>query len=228
MNKDKLIDKAILETIFHWQRSEYKYYKAIQIAFDNRLDKQLLTQFSEIEYYEFLTSFNVRRSLPGKEKLPVTRLTIDMFKKNGFAEKVKEFESNPNIIDKYCEELSKKKEISGGKRLLSLITKTAFILKPNIIPLYDNYAKNSLKKNNKSIKITDFKSYFIAFKNYKASNIDLVRSKVVGYNFIFEKFDEFKAFEDIHEFIAHRSIDKILWMEYDFYRKNKKTARYNA
>lgn len=223
MNKDKFIDKVLFETIYHWQKSEYKYFQSIQTAFDNRSDEKLLIKFAEREYYEFLNDYGIRRSLQGKGKKPVVNLVIDIFKENGFAESLKDFEDNQELIDNYCEELSCKKEISGGRKLLSLITKTAFILKPDTIPLYDNYAKKSLIKNDKSLKISNFKSFFIAFKKYKESNIVSIRSRVDGFKSVYEKFDEFKM-ENINEFIAHRSIDKMLWMEYYYYIKNNKSV----
>lgn len=217
MEKNELVDKAILETIFLWQRSEYKYYKAIQLAYKKRSDDESLIRFAENEYYNFLNDYGVRRSLPGTGKNPVRMLVFDMFKENGFAEKVKRFEANPSIIDDYCTELSKKKNISGGKKLLSLITKTAFILRPNVIPLFDRYAKESLKQQTQR-EIKDFKSYYEAFKEFKKMNIELVSSKVESYDFIFNNFKEFSAFNNIKGFISHRSIDKILWMIYYFNR----------
>lgn len=213
-----LVNKAILETLYLWQRSEWRYYKAIQMAFKNRTSEEYLIQFAENEYYRFLNEYKIRRSLTGKGKPPVVKLVKDMFKKDGFAEKVINFETNQNIIDEYCKELSNKKEISGGKKLLSLLTKTSFILKPNVVPLFDKYAKESLKQET-GIKIEDFKSFFQAFNKFKNDNIDSVRENVDKYSCVFENFNELSEFKDNKEFIAHRTIDKILWLKYSLNRK---------
>lgn len=218
MGDSELVHKAILETIFLWQRGECDYYKATRSAFEDRENEDRLVQFAKGEYYSFLNEYKVRRSLVGKGKDPVVKLVKDMFRSDGFAEKVMSFEENQNIIDDYCETLSQRKGISSGKRLLSLITKTAFILRPQVIPLFDRYAKESLE-DEMNVKITDFAGYYKAFLKYKMACIDSIKKDVEGYNCIFDKFEEFSEFDDIVDFLAHRSIDKILWMKYYFKRK---------
>ncbi len=218
MDQTILVNKAILESLYLWQNSEWKYYKAIQEAFENRSKEASLVQFAEQDYYRFLKEYKIRRSLPGKGTPPVVELVKDLFKNGGFAERVMQFADNQGVIDDYCEELSENEEISGGKKLLSLITKTAFLLKPKVIPLFDKYAKESLKQETK-IKITNFETFYRAFQQYKKGNIEFVRENVKRYDCVFSSFDELSEFENNREFIAHRTIDKILWMKYNMQRK---------
>lgn len=214
-------DKAVFETIYLWQNAECKYVETIQnLQISSGIDPKSLESF-----YKFTNDYSVRRTLTGKGKSPVEAYLKVCNSPNGLFDMMANNSDNlPSIIDKFVEKIrkepfaAKKDPNSGGKKLISLVSKTAFLRAPKSITMYDSRVVHALNKHKKSkdgniSRIDSYETFYNHFSEAKESYIDKLRQSVTKLLPITNLFPEFKNIENLEDFLVYRSIDKILWFE---------------
>lgn len=212
--KEQDYKKAILEALFWWQRSEYQYSNEFQQAFKKRQNANEVELFVENSYSKFLTDYSIRRNLRGKGNAPVLSFIGECFSRNGLMENLEKSGDKGEIIDSFINKIKEKDFAKGkkeGKRLTSLVVKTAFLFQPESVPLYDQLAKKSLEKIRKE-KINSFSQFLKHFEKQKLEWEEPIR-KLLKEQFQFMSiFSEVEIIKNRDDFFVHRTVDKLLWM----------------
>lgn len=207
--EDTIIRKAIFEAIYSWQRSEYMYSNDMNFAYNNRFDNALVKSYAENSFAKFLSDFSVRRNISGHGTRPVITFISFCYMKNGFLECIS-VDNFSTVIDSYSNTL-KETEMTNKKHSISLLSKTAFLLYPDRIPLYDSRAIKSIQKLH-SCKINTYKEFsdkFTITRNLLSDRILYLFNDIRN---ICNHFDEFSEINDLNSFIIQRTTDKLLWL----------------
>ncbi|MFN0035841.1 MAG: hypothetical protein ACKVUS_12320 [Saprospiraceae bacterium] len=213
--KEQDFRKGIFEALFWWQRSECQYSVELRNAFEKRHEKESVKLFVENSFYKFLTDYSIRRNLRGKGVEPVESFIKECFEENGLMDNLrKKEESVGDIIDKFVDKIKERdfaKGKKGGKRLTSLVAKTAFLFRPDSVPLYDQLAKQALEEI-QGVKIKSFSNFLIYFESQKFEWDEAIRRLLKEQSQTMKIFKEFEGIENREDFFVHRTVDKLLWM----------------
>lgn len=210
------IENATLEAIYWWNRDE-DYYHTYFSKFDKIYnDKELLEFFTGKIFETFLLTYRVRRNI-SKGYIKVDDFIKELFDYN-FVGRVNQ--NDTQVID----EVSLKIKTSGkatNNQTISLLSKIAFLIKPNKFVLYDGLAKTSLYhvlRKNKKTKCTQkvLETYSVFIDQSDLLRVDLRRGKFfVHSKEILEQFKNTKAFDFYsknNEAFEKRIVDKYLWL----------------
>jgi hypothetical protein len=207
------IIQATYEAIYWWNRDEYYYHYYFSRLDVIHKDKKLMAFFTSKVFDMFLREYAVRRNISEGYR-SVDTFLHDIIKHH-FIKEVKR--GKPDIIDTVSTELKISSD-STTRQTISLLSKIAFLINPNIFSLCDTLTKNSLHGliEDKMIKRTHLDKYTV-FKT-EIDKVRLVMQEQQSFSVSNDILKEFKETESGKFFQINkdafelRVIDKLLWL----------------
>lgn len=219
------LENATIEAIFWWKNIErfyhYQFKEINSILNKKRMEYQ---EFFILKYFNpFLKEYSVRRNIKNGDQNVFEFLKT--LRREGFFVELnhENKEIDKKVIDQLSEYLCNKTELTNRKNCKSLLSKIAFIIRPDQFFIYDSLAKSSIKKfrknlntrNNQNIRSKDLENYqtFYELSKLLTKDVDL------ELNLVIEEFQE-EILHSCKELISKdnkaikmRIIDKHLWIK---------------
>jgi len=209
------IEKATLEAIYWWNRTEHLNHQRFKNLDLLLAEEKYTNVVLEKIIKPFLGEYSVRRNL-GEGDENILKFLKQIIEIN-FINKVKD--GKIEVIDE-TSDLFKNEGFTSNRSTISLLSKMAFLINPSDFSLYDTLARNSLKtlllerKNNflsKDIEVyTEFHKWTVQIK-------DEISDKG-GFKISFEILNIYKQNAAYEFFSTNRKafelriIDKLLWL----------------
>ncbi len=196
-----IVKKAIFDSIYHWQNSESRLSDVL-IGFSKSKN---IEKYKD-GYSKILVAYSINRNFGKGSTVKKSEELLKFFKKENFFTKIEDNDF-PMVIDEISE---KTKTLFKGNKLLSLVTKTAFLSRPNVIPLFDDYICKTLGFRYNSREKNGFQSFYNEYKKFHDAHIIKFEKEAYEFISLVEKFQETRVIG--YKFFAHRAIDKYLWI----------------
>jgi hypothetical protein len=210
---EKEIIQATYEAIYWWNRDEYYYHYYFSRLDVIHKDKKLMSFYTSKVFDMFLRAYAVRRNI--SEGYRSVDTFLNDIVNHQFIQEVKN--GNTEIVDKVSNEL-KTSSASTKRQTISLLSKIAFLIKPDTFSLCDTLTKNSLHGliEDKKIRRIHLDKYTV-FKA-EIDKMRLVMQEQQSFSVSNDILKEFKGteaekfFKINNQAFELRVIDKLLWL----------------